>query len=122
MSTMVSQTTHLYGFFVSILYTHLINLFLNLYMHADSEAFEFYIVSLDNKQWHFEAASSEERDEWVSVIEQEIFKSLQGNESAKVKQLTSSEVASMQSIRSRVPGNGHCVDCDAPSEYTNCLI
>lgn len=83
--------------------------------YDDSDAFEFYIVSLDNKQWHFEAASSEERDEWVSVIEQEIFKSLQGNESAKVKQLTSSEVASMQSIRSRVPGNGFCVDCDEPN-------
>lgn len=53
----------------------------------------------------------------MSVIEQEIFKSLQANESAKVKQLSSSEVASMQSIRSRVPGNGFCVDCDAPSEY-----
>lgn len=73
-------------------------------------------MSLDNKQWHFEAATSDERDEWVSVIEQEIFKSLQANESAKVKQLSSSEVASMQSIRSRVPGNGFCVDCDAPSE------
>lgn len=83
---------------------------------TDSDAFEFYIVSLDNKQWHFEAATSDERDEWVSVIEQEIFKSLQANESAKVKQLSSSEVASMQSIRSRVPGNGFCVDCDAPSE------
>lgn len=88
-----------------------------VFLFLDSEAFEFYIVSLDNKQWHFEAASSEERDEWVSVIEQEIFRSLQGNESAKVKQLTSSEVASMQSIRSRVPGNGHCVDCDAPSKF-----
>lgn len=86
------------------------------FLTIDSDAFEFYIVSLDNKQWHFEAASAEERDEWVSVIEQEIFKSLQGNESAKVKQLTSSEVASMQSIRSRVPGNGFCVDCDAPSK------
>lgn len=58
----------------------------------------------------------------MSVIEQEIFKSLQGNESAKVKQLTSSEVASMQSIRSRVPGNGHCVDCDAPSKlFSKCF-
>lgn len=31
----------------------------------DNDANEFYIVSLDNKQWHFDAASSEERDEWV---------------------------------------------------------
>lgn len=79
----------------------------------DSDGFEFYIVSLDNKQWHFEAANSEERDEWVAVIEQEIFKSLQGIESSKMKPATSSEVASMLSIRSRVPGNGYCVDCDA---------
>lgn len=81
----------------------------------DSDVFEFYIVSLDGKQWHFEAASCDERDEWVADIEQEIFKSLQGNESGKTKQQTSSEMASMQSIRSRVPGNGFCVDCDAQS-------
>lgn len=81
---------------------------------TDSDALEFYIVSLDNKQWHFEAASSEERDDWVAVIEKEIFKSLQGNESSKTKPQSSSELASMQSIRSRIPGNGFCVDCDAP--------
>lgn len=84
---------------------------------SDADGFEFYIVSLDNKQWHFEASSSEERDEWVSVIEQEIFKSLQGIESSKSKPLNPSDIASMQSIRSRVPGNGYCVDCDSPSEY-----
>ena len=39
--------------------------------------FEFHIVSLDNKQWLFEAASVEERDEWVSAIEQQILNSLQ---------------------------------------------
>lgn len=83
-------------------------------LFTDSDALEFYIVSLDNKQWHFEAASSEERDDWVAVIEKEIFKSLQGNESSKTKPQSSSELASMQSIRSRIPGNGFCVDCDAP--------
>ncbi|XP_058060428.1 centaurin-gamma-1A isoform X1 [Anopheles bellator] len=83
--------------------------------YDDSDGFEFYIVSLDNKQWHFEASSSEERDEWVSVIEQEIFKSLQGIESSKSKPLNPSDIASMQSIRSRVPGNGYCVDCDSPN-------
>uniref|UniRef100_A0A182NF28 Small monomeric GTPase n=1 Tax=Anopheles dirus TaxID=7168 RepID=A0A182NF28_9DIPT len=83
--------------------------------YDDSDGFEFYIVSLDNKQWHFEAANSEERDEWVSVIEQEIFKSLQGIESSKSKPLNPSDIASMQSIRSRVPGNGYCVDCDSPN-------
>ena len=43
----------------------------------DQEQFEFHIVSLDNKQWHFEAASVEERDEWVQAIEQQILNSLQ---------------------------------------------
>ncbi|XP_055372148.1 centaurin-gamma-1A [Condylostylus longicornis] len=79
----------------------------------DPDGFEFFIVSLDSKQWHFEAANSEERDEWVAAIEQEIFKSLQNIESSKMKPATSNEVASMVSIRSRVPGNDFCVDCDA---------
>jgi Arf-GAP with GTPase, ANK repeat and PH domain-containing protein 1/3/4/5/6/9/11 len=83
----------------------------------DPDGFEFYIVSLDNKQWHFEAANSEERDDWVSIIEQEIFKSLQGNESSKPKTQNSNDVAqAMQNIRTQVPGNGFCVDCDSPSE------
>ena len=45
----------------------------------EQEQFEFHIVSLDNKQWHFEAASVEERDEWVQAIEQQILNSLQVN-------------------------------------------
>ncbi|KAM7351723.1 centaurin gamma 1A isoform 1-T3 [Cochliomyia hominivorax] len=81
----------------------------------DSDGYEFYIVSLDSKQWHFEAANSEERDEWVAAIEQEIFKSLQTIESTKMKPATTSELASMVTIRTRVPGNGYCVDCDAPN-------
>lgn len=87
----------------------------------DPDGFEFFIVSLDNKQWHFEAANSEERDEWVTAIEQEIFKSLQGNESSKAKPQNPAELESMVTIRTRVPGNGFCVDCDAPSELkSNC--
>ncbi|XP_054279813.1 centaurin-gamma-1A isoform X2 [Macrosteles quadrilineatus] len=83
----------------------------------DSDGYEFLIVSLDNKQWHFEASNSEERDEWVAAIEQQILNSLQGNESSKVKSRlqNSVEVASLQSIRTRVPGNSHCADCDAPN-------
>lgn len=73
-------------------------------------------MSLDNKQWHFEAANSEERDEWVYVIEQEIFKSLQGNESSKPKTQSSGDVAQLiLNIRNQVSGNGFCVDCDGPS-------
>lgn len=34
-------------------------------------------MSLDNKQWHFEASSSEERDEWVTAIENQILNTLQ---------------------------------------------
>ena len=43
----------------------------------EQEQYEFHIVSLDNKQWHFEASSVEERDEWVQAIEQQILSSLQ---------------------------------------------
>ena len=43
----------------------------------EQEQYEFHIVSLDNKQWHFEASSVEERDEWVQAIEQQILNSLQ---------------------------------------------
>ncbi|XP_016961913.1 centaurin-gamma-1A isoform X2 [Drosophila biarmipes] len=81
----------------------------------DNDGYEFYIVSLDSKQWHFEAANSEERDEWVAAVEQEIFKSLQSIESSKTKQATSTDLAAMLAIRQRVPGNGLCVDCGAPN-------
>ncbi|XP_063699798.1 centaurin-gamma-1A isoform X2 [Culicoides brevitarsis] len=81
----------------------------------DPDGYEFFIVSLDNKQWHFEAANSEERDEWVAAIENEIFKSLQGGESTKTKPQNPADLESMQTIRQRVPGNGFCVDCDAPN-------
>lgn len=82
----------------------------------DPDGYEFFIVSLDNKQWHFEACNSEERDEWVAAIENEIFKSLQGGESTKTKLQNPADLESMQTIRQRVPGNGFCVDCDAPSK------
>ncbi|KRT82486.1 Pleckstrin homology domain containing protein [Oryctes borbonicus] len=86
--------------------------------YDDSDGYEFYIVSLDNKQWHFEALSSEERDDWVAAIEQQILNSLQLNESSKGKrQNNPMEASTIQTIRSGVPGNGYCVDCDAPSMY-----
>lgn len=78
--------------------------------------FEFYIISLDSKQWHFEAANSEERDEWVAAIEQEIFKSLQGIESTKVKS-TQNESATINAIRTKIAGNSNCVDCGATSKF-----
>lgn len=49
----------------------------SVYVPADTDGYEFLIVSLDNKQWQFEANSSEDRDEWVAAIEQQILNSLQ---------------------------------------------
>jgi len=85
---------------------------------ADCDGYEFQIVSLDNKIWHFEAASVEEREEWVTAIEHQILSSLQGNESSKSKSRMNSlvDAASIQSLRSTVIGNSHCADCDAPSK------
>lgn len=85
----------------------------------DSDGYEFSLVSLDNKQWHFEAASQEDRDEWVTVIEQQILCSLQGNESNKsrTRQAHPIDPQAIITIKNQVPGNLNCVDCDAPSEY-----
>nr|CAH7721960.1 unnamed protein product [Callosobruchus chinensis] len=80
--------------------------------YDDNDGYEFIIVSLDTKQWHFEASSCEERDEWVSAIEQQILNSLQLNESAKQKAIPA-DASTIQQIKARVPGNGCCVDCDA---------
>lgn len=79
---------------------------------ADAESYEFFIVSLEGKQWHFEAPTIEERDEWVHVIEQEIFRILQSNISTKAK--PTNDLATIQMIKERVPGNRFCADCDAP--------
>ncbi|XP_053326458.1 arf-GAP with GTPase, ANK repeat and PH domain-containing protein 1 isoform X7 [Spea bombifrons] len=78
------------------------------------ENFEFIIVSLTGQSWHFEAISYEERDAWVQAIESQILASLQSCESSKNKsRLTShNEALALQSIRN-LPGNSHCVDCDA---------
>lgn len=96
------------------MFTH--NSSINVFF-TDSDGYEFYIVSLDNKQWHFEALSLEEREEWVSAIEQQILSCLQLNESTKAKkQCNLMEAATIQAIRSRVPGNSNCVDCDAASK------
>lgn len=83
----------------------------------DSEGYEFSLVSLDNKQWLFEAVSQEERDEWVTAIEQQILSSLQGNESNKsrTRQTLSIDPQTIVAIKNQVPGNPNCVDCDAPN-------
>ena len=88
-----------------------------LKFYLDAEGYEFQIVSLDNKIWHFEAASVDEREEWVTAIEHQILSSLQGNESSKSKSRMNSlvDAASIQSLRSTVIGNANCADCDAPN-------
>lgn len=83
----------------------------------DSDGYEFIIVSLDNKQWQFEASNGDDREGWVSAIEQQILSSLQGNESSKAKGRMNSiadSATSIQAIRTNVPGNSHCADCDTP--------
>ncbi|KAH3701476.1 hypothetical protein DPMN_076465 [Dreissena polymorpha] len=80
---------------------------------GDDDDCEFVIVSLYNKQWHFEANTSEERDEWVNSIEQQILASLQGNESSGKKQSTT-DPAGILAIRN-TRGNNACADCGAPA-------
>lgn len=83
----------------------------------EQEGFEFVIVSLDNKQWHFEAASNEEREEWVQAIEQQILSSLQLNETNKLKAKNGGFAADNVTILTMksVLGNNTCADCDAPN-------
>lgn len=83
----------------------------------DSDANEFVIVSLDNKQWYFNATSNEEREEWVCAIEQQILSSLQNSQcdKSKLHNVNSADESTVYSIKT-VPGNKYCVDCDAPSK------
>lgn len=82
----------------------------------DSDGNEFVIVSLDNKQWHFNATNGDEREEWVCAIEQQILSSLQNSQCDKTKlhNVNSVDESTIHSIRT-VPGNRYCVDCNAPN-------
>ncbi|XP_071152730.1 centaurin-gamma-1A-like isoform X25 [Mytilus edulis] len=80
----------------------------------DSDGYEFMIISLENKQWHFEATDCNERDEWVNAIEQQILNCLQGNESSKSKKHLTADPAGVQTIRG-VRGNQVCADCGTPN-------
>jgi len=83
----------------------------------DEECWEFQIVSLDNKTWHFEAGSLEERDHWIQAIEAEILNSLQGNQSSKSKAGGSTSNVdngpAISRIQTEVAGNSKCVDCES---------
>ncbi|KAL7673090.1 hypothetical protein ACOME3_007962 [Neoechinorhynchus agilis] len=76
----------------------------------------FTIVSMDNKQWIFEAKTVEERDEWVSVIQNQILSILCANQSAKVKSQTDTQQGREDVIRAfrQIPGNANCADCGSP--------
>ena len=89
-----------------------------LFYISETELFEFHIVSLDNKQWHFEASSAEEREEWVEAIEQQILSSLQGNQISKSSAQPGSggrNELDLQIIKTIRHCNNRCVDCDAPN-------
>lgn len=78
---------------------------------------EFVIVSLDNKQWHFNANTSDDREEWIRAIEAQILSSLQAVQSDK--RLANGETAAAEqqssqiSLMRTVPGNNYCADCGA---------
>ncbi|KRZ40241.1 Centaurin-gamma-1A, partial [Trichinella pseudospiralis] len=76
--------------------------------------YEFIIVSLDSRQWHFEAFSMEERDEWVLAIEQQILCCLLGNESDKRNFKSRGDRDVVQALK-KVAGNDRCADCNAPN-------
>uniref|UniRef100_A0AC34QHV4 Uncharacterized protein n=1 Tax=Panagrolaimus sp. JU765 TaxID=591449 RepID=A0AC34QHV4_9BILA len=81
----------------------------------DDEDAEFEIITNDQKRWEFSAANTEERDEWVALIEQQIERSLQAQMSQK--QMTNRAHCSrneVQAIR-RMPGNNICADCSSPN-------
>ncbi|XP_013405732.1 centaurin-gamma-1A isoform X8 [Lingula anatina] len=81
----------------------------------DSDGYEFVIVSLDNKQWQFEAPTTDEREGWVSAIEQQILTSLQGNESNKARNRSSTTDPEAVKMIRAVRGNQFCADCMSPN-------
>ncbi|KAL8608051.1 hypothetical protein ACOMHN_023867 [Nucella lapillus] len=81
----------------------------------ESDGYEFTIVSLDNKQWQFEAQNADDRDDWVDAIEQQILTCLQGNDIlGKSRKQGTIDQAFIQTIRT-TRGNTICVDCGTPS-------
>ncbi|XP_076673592.1 centaurin gamma 1A isoform X3 [Andrena cerasifolii] len=80
--------------------------------NAQEDSFEFSIISLENKTWHFEANNAEDRDSWISAIEQQILSSLQNSDGDKKNE---TEAFKMHCIKNKVSGNEACVDCGAPN-------
>ncbi|XP_011633829.1 centaurin-gamma-1A isoform X1 [Pogonomyrmex barbatus] len=80
--------------------------------NAQEDSFEFSIISLENKTWHFEANNAEERDSWITAIEQQILSSLQNSDGDKKNE---TDAFKMHCIKNKVSGNDACVDCGAPN-------
>ncbi|KAK1126347.1 hypothetical protein K0M31_004974 [Melipona bicolor] len=78
--------------------------------NAQEDSFEFSIISLENKTWHFEANNAEDRDSWISAIEQQILSSLQNSDGDKKNE---TDAFKMHCIKNKVSGNDACVDCGA---------
>eukprot|EP00794_Sanderia_malayensis_P003383 gene3383-3873_t len=76
----------------------------------------FTIISLDGKSWDFESTTPDERDIWVSTIEQQILKAFQtGIGNRKQERITSSSstcsTTSLKSSLRTIAGNDRCADC-----------
>lgn len=86
--------------------------------NEECESLEFLLVSMDNKSWHFQAQTIEEREEWVGAIEQQLLSCLQSQFSDKCKITgsisTGNEKSFVQKIRN-ARGNDRCADCGAPN-------
>lgn len=87
----------------------------------EDDDFVFVIVSLNNKQWHFQAQSAEDREGWLQAIENQILLSLQNIQSDKEKsrsmnsEQSNNEKMFKDQIR-QIAGNNFCLDCDATSK------
>jgi Arf-GAP/GTPase/ANK repeat/PH domain-containing protein 1/3 len=90
------------------------NVDFNVADNSETDGFEFLIVSLDGRQWAFEASSAEERDEWMLSIEQRILSSLQLNDPNRSKGHGNAAVDATAAANIRtISGNSVCADCNA---------
>uniref|UniRef100_A0A913HD90 Centaurin-gamma-1A n=1 Tax=Strongyloides stercoralis TaxID=6248 RepID=A0A913HD90_STRER len=82
--------------------------------NEEDEDCEFEIICFDQKRWAFCAANVEERDEWVSKIEEQIEKALTENKSEK-NEKSSRVHGKKEQIKAlhNIPGNDKCADCRA---------
>jgi Arf-GAP/GTPase/ANK repeat/PH domain-containing protein 1/3 len=71
---------------------------------------EFEIITSDQRRLEFSAASSQDRDEWVSLIGQEIGKALVAQQAESKDGRPMATKAQMDEIL-LVAGNDQCADC-----------